>query len=73
MSFAVCDKETCNVLPKGKADSESQTRRLSVQGVRVRHEEKEKNLFSEEGQGMISRKGAKAQSLICGFSTANLV
>jgi hypothetical protein len=59
MRLAASDKETSNVVPKRQADPQSQTGRLSLQGVRVRDEEKEENLLSEEGQGMTLAKARR--------------
>jgi hypothetical protein len=37
-------------VPEGKTDSQSECRRLSLQGVRRRIEEKEEAVLAEEGQ-----------------------
>jgi hypothetical protein len=43
-------KESCDVVPEGKTDSQRETRRLSLQGMRRRIEEKEEAVLAEEGQ-----------------------
>jgi hypothetical protein len=50
MRGVIRDKETIDVVPERKTDSQSQTRRLSLQGVLVCIEEKEETLPSEEGK-----------------------
>jgi hypothetical protein len=50
MRGATGDKETFDAVPEGETDSQSQTGRLSLQGMLVCIEEKEKALPSEEGE-----------------------
>jgi hypothetical protein len=54
LRFALRDKETSDVVPKRQANSKSQAGRLSLQGMRVRHEEEVKDLSSKKGQGRLS-------------------
>jgi len=49
MRHVTRNKESGNVVPEGKTDSDSEARRLSLQRMRLRDEEKEKDLLSEEG------------------------
>lgn len=45
-------QESCDVVPKGKTNSESEAGRLSLQGMRLRIEQKEEAVLAEEGEAI---------------------
>jgi hypothetical protein len=55
-------------LPEGETDSEGEAGRFSLQGVRIRDEEKEEDLLSEEGEERVA--SYLLVPLIC-FDAAN--
>jgi hypothetical protein len=52
MTLATRDKENDDVVPEGEADSQGQTRRLSLQRLRVCGQAKEEALQSEKDQNV---------------------
>ena len=59
------DKETFDVVPEGETDSQSQTGRLSLQGVWLRSQAEEETLQSEKGERIVAGTGYPPRRVAC--------